>query len=63
MSKKTLRSVLAVAFSVGLASGVFSAQGDPVWDTAPNQAVELRSQAAPPPDLAWDFTPTTKDRA
>ncbi|NEB37971.1 hypothetical protein [Streptomyces sp. SID14515] len=57
MCKKTLRSVLAVAFSAGLASGVLGAI-DLAAGAAPERAAELRSEAAPPPDLTWDFVPS-----
>ncbi|MER7882414.1 hypothetical protein ABTY35_06195 [Streptomyces fimicarius] len=54
MSKKMLRSVLAVAFSAGLVSvalGALSLEGDG------DRVIGVSSHAAPPPDLAWDTAP------
>ncbi|GFN05074.1 hypothetical protein GCM10010298_12280 [Streptomyces microflavus] len=56
MSNKTLRSVLAVAFSAGLALGVFAAS-DLTRGDAPHRAVEAWSQAPKPGDVVWDTAP------
>ncbi|MFD8617877.1 hypothetical protein [Streptomyces sp. NPDC059513] len=57
MSNKTLRSVLAVAFSAGLAFGVFGAS-DLTRGDVPHQAVAAWSKAAPKPgDVVWDTVP------
>ncbi|OXY84182.1 hypothetical protein BEH93_25780 [Streptomyces sp. 2R] len=55
MSKKSLRSVLAVAFSAGLVSvalGALSPEG-----IGADSAVAVRSSALPPVDMAWDSAP------
>lgn len=57
MSNKSLRSVLAVAFSAGLAFGMFGAL-DLTRGDAPHRAVEAWSKAAPKPgDVVWDTVP------
>lgn len=55
MSKKSLRSVLAVAFSAGLVSVALGALGTEVAGT--DGTVAVQSQARPPADLAWDAAP------
>ncbi|MFI1526016.1 hypothetical protein [Streptomyces griseus] len=56
MSNKTLRSVLAVAFSVGLTTGALSVL-DLVEGGVTHGSAGAQVQAAPPPDLAWDSVP------
>ncbi|GAB2935924.1 MULTISPECIES: hypothetical protein [unclassified Streptomyces] len=56
MSYKTLRSVLAVALSVGVTTGALSVL-DLVEGGVTNGAVGAHALAAPPPDLAWDLMP------
>lgn len=59
MSSKSLRSVLAVAFSVGLALGVFGTL-DLAWDSAPAKTTGVQREgvvAAVGSDLAWDIAP------
>ncbi|MDF9805336.1 hypothetical protein M2436_003883 [Streptomyces sp. HB372] len=56
MSYKTLRSVLAVAFSVGLTTGALSVL-DLVEGGVTHGSAGAQVQAAPPPDLAWDLMP------
>ncbi|MFD4175657.1 MULTISPECIES: hypothetical protein [Streptomyces] len=58
MSYKTLRSVLAVAFSVGLTTGALSVL-DLVEGGVTHGSAGAQVQAAPPPDLAWDLMPAT----
>lgn len=56
MSNKTLRSVLAVAFSAGLAFGVFGAS-DLNRADVPHRAVETWSKALKQGDVVWDTVP------
>ncbi len=58
MSYKTLRSVLAVAFSVGVTTGALSVL-DLVEGGVTHGSAGAQVQAAPPPDLAWDLMPVT----
>ncbi|MFJ8846530.1 hypothetical protein ACIRFF_26940 [Streptomyces cyaneofuscatus] len=55
MSKKSLRSVLAVAFSAGLVSVALGALSPEVAGV--DGTVAVQSQARPPADLAWDAAP------
>ncbi len=57
MGKKMLRSVLAVAFSAGLAFGAFGAS-EQIRDDTPHQAAQAWSKAAKPGDVVWDSAPT-----
>jgi len=56
MGNKMLRSVLAVAFSAGLAFGVFGTS-DLTRGDAPHRAVEAWSRAPKPGDVVWDTVP------
>lgn len=56
MSNKTLRSVLAVAFSAGLAFGVFGTS-DLTRGDVPHRAVETWSKALKQGDVVWDTVP------
>ncbi|RVU27578.1 5'-nucleotidase [Streptomyces antnestii] len=69
MCKRMLRSVMAIAFSAGLAFGVFGTQdlswssaptthvsADLSWSTAPATHVSA-GQSIAPPDLSWSVAP------
>lgn len=55
MCKRMLRSVMAVAFSAGLAFGVLSTQ-DLSWSGTPATHVSAGRNIAPP-DLSWSVAP------
>jgi len=55
MCKKLLRSVMAVAFSAGLAFGVFGTQ-DLSWSGTPTTHTSA-GQSSAPPDLSWSAAP------